>query len=52
MFSFLLFKGSIQEKDIDKIYNTCTVLRPTGEQLAKYRKESVTFIIVTNMTAS
>ena len=31
MSSLLLFKGSILEKDIDKIYNTYTVLRTTGE---------------------
>lgn len=32
--------GSIPEKYEDKIYNTCTVFGPDGNQLALYRKVS------------
>ena len=47
----LLLKCSISEKDRDKIYNNCTVFSHTGEQLTKYRKVSVTFIVaVKDMT--
>ena len=46
--SFLLFKGSISEKDRNKIYNNCTVFSHAREQLAKCRKVSVSSNIVVN----
>ncbi len=35
---WIVYTGSIPEREDEKIYNTCTVFGPQGDLLGKYRK--------------